>query len=76
MMPVLLTILVLFGLNWAWTVFLTPLFAGLFGKPLYGLLIDALLKSALFVVLGLGVLYKLKVSRSINDLIDRLLKRF
>ena len=75
MMPVLLTILVLFGLNWVWTVFLTPWFTGLFGKPLYGLLIDALLKSALFVVLGLGALYKLKVSQSINDLIDRLLKR-
>lgn len=75
MMPVLLTVLVLFGLNWAWTAFLTPWFAGLFGKPFYGLLLDALLKSALFVILGLGTLYRLKVSQSINDLIDRLLKR-
>ena len=74
MMPVLLTILVLFGLNWAWTALLTPWFAGLFGKPLLGLLLDAFLKSALFIVLGLGALYKLKVSQSVNDLIDRLLK--
>ena len=71
MFPVLVVILVLFGLNWGWTALLTPWFAGWFAKPLYGLLIDAALKSALFVILGLTALYKLKVSRSVNDLIDR-----
>ena len=72
MVPVVLVILGLFGLNWLWTTWLTPWFAGLFGKALYGLLIDAALKSVLFVVLGLGAIYKLKVSQSVNDLLDKL----
>ena len=75
MFPVLVVILVLFGLNWAWTALLTPWFSELFAKPIYGLLIDAVLKSLLFVVLGLTALYKLKVSQSVNDLIDKVIKR-
>ena len=71
MMPVLLTILVLFGLNWVWTMLLTPWFARLFGKAIYGLLLDAFLKSVLFVVLGLTAIYKMKVSQSVNDLLDK-----
>lgn len=71
MFPVLAVVLVLLALNWGWTALLTPWFSSLFAKPVYGLLIDAALKSLLFVVLGLTALYKLKVSKSVNDLIDR-----
>lgn len=71
MVPVFLVILVLFGLNWCWTTFLTPWFAGLFAKPIFGLLIDAVLKSLLLVALGLTAIYKLKVSKSVNDLVDK-----
>lgn len=71
MLPVFLVILVLFGLNWCWTSLLTPWFAGLFDKPIYGLLIDAALKSSLLVALGLTAIYKLKVSQSVNDLVDK-----
>ena len=71
MFPVLVVILVLFGLNWGWTSLLTPWFAGWFAKPIFGLLIDALLKSMLFVVIGMTALYKLKVSNSFNDLINK-----
>lgn len=72
--PVAAIVLALFGLNWLWTVVLTPWFAGLFAKPIFGLAIDAVLKSSLFLVLGLAALYKLKVSMSVNDLIDKGLK--
>ena len=71
MFPVLTVVLLLLALNWGWTALLTPWFAGWFAKPIFGLLIDAVLKSSLFVFLGLTALYKLKVSQSINDLIDR-----
>ncbi len=71
MFPVLAVVLALFALNWGWTRLLTPWFSQLFAKPIYGLFIDAALKSLLFVVLGLTALYKLKVSKSVNDLIDR-----
>ena len=75
MFPMLMVILVLFGLNWCWTALLTPWFSGLFAKPVYGLCIDAVLKSLLFVALGLTALYKLKVSQSVNDLIDKVVRR-
>ena len=71
MLPVALVVLALFGLNWLWTSFLTPWFAGLFVKPIYGLLIDAVLKTAVFVVVGLSAIYKMKVSQSVNDLLDK-----
>jgi hypothetical protein len=67
-------ILLLFGLNWLWTMALTPWFSGLLAKSVFGLGIDAVLKSALFLIIGLAALYKLKVSQSVNDLIDRGLK--
>jgi O-antigen/teichoic acid export membrane protein len=75
MMLVLVVILVMFALNWAWTMLLSHWFAGLFAKPIYGLLIDGALKSVLLLILGLTAIYKLKVSLSVNDLLNRLIKR-
>ena len=74
MMPVLVVVLSLFGLNWVWSSLLTPWFANLFEKPIIGLFIDAALKSALFLATGLTAIYKLKVSSSVNDLIDKALQ--
>lgn len=71
MVPVVLVILALFGLNWGWTELLTPWFAGWFAKPIFGLLIDAALKSLLLVALGLTALYRLKVSQPVNDLVNK-----
>ena len=73
MFPVLCVVLVMFALNWVWSIVLSPWFAGLFAKPIYGELIDAALKSLLFVILGLAALYKLRVSQSVNDLLDKIL---
>ncbi len=74
MVPVFLVILVLFGLNWGWTSLLTPWFAELFAKSIFGLMIDAALKSLLLMVLGLTAIYKLEVSQSVNDIINRVVK--
>lgn len=71
LLPVAAIVLALFGLNWLWTVALTPWFAGLFGKPVFGLLIDAALKSVLFLAMGIAAIYKLKVSQSVNDLVGK-----
>ena len=75
MFPVMLVVLVLFGLNWGWTALLTPWFSGWFAKPIYGLLIDAILKSMLLLALGMTAIYKLKVSRSVNDLMDKAMEK-
>lgn len=71
---VLLVVGVLFGLDWLWSKTLTPWFVGQFGKPVYGLVVDSLLKSILFLVIGLFSVYKMKVSESVNRLIDKGLK--
>jgi O-antigen/teichoic acid export membrane protein len=76
MLPVVAVVLPLFVLNWLWSITLTGWFTGLFGTPIFGLALDAALKSSLFLVLGLTALYKLKVSQSVNDLINRFLKLF
>lgn len=65
-------VLVLFALDMAWTTWITPWFGHLFAKSVYGLAINAVLKSVLFVVLGMTLLYKIKVSQSVNDIIDRI----
>jgi len=68
LIPVAAIVLALFALNWLWTSALTPMFANLFENPIFGQIINAALKSALFIVLGMVALYKLKVSQSVNDL--------
>lgn len=71
LVPVAMIVLAMFALNWLWTNALTPLIVKPFEKPIVGLTIDATLKSVLFLALGLTSLYKLKVSQSVNDLVDR-----
>ena len=71
LLPMAVVILALFGLNWLWTAVVTPLFAHLFLKPIFGLTLDATLKSVVFLSIGLTAIYKLKVSQSVNDLIDK-----
>ena len=71
LLPVAVVILVLFALNWLWTSTLTPLIMKPFDKPIFGLVIDAVLKTAIFLILGMTAIYKLKVSQSVNDLIDK-----
>lgn len=68
---VLLVVGVLFGLDWLWSKALTPWFVGLFSKPVYGLTFDSLLKTTLFLVIGLVTIYKIKISQSVNDVIDK-----
>ena len=45
-----------------------------FPNALLGQTLDAALKSLLLLVLGLTALYKMKVSLSVNNLIDKALK--
>ena len=71
MLPVAVVVLVLFALNWLWTVLLTPWFAGLFENSIFGLGIDAVLKTAVFVIIGMTAIYKLRISKSVNDLVEK-----
>jgi O-antigen/teichoic acid export membrane protein len=70
LLPVAAIVGTLFVFNWLWTSVLTLWFSGLFAKPIFGLTIDAVLKSVVSLALGLVALYKLKVSKSVNDLVE------
>jgi O-antigen/teichoic acid export membrane protein len=74
MFPVLCVVLAMFVLNWAWSMVLSPCFAGLFDQPIFGELLDAVLKTSVFLALGLTAIYKLKVSQSVNDLLDKAMR--
>ena len=71
LIPVAAIVLALFAFNWLWESTLTPSFAKLFDKLIFGLGINAVLKSVLFLALGITALYKLKVSQSVNDLVGK-----
>lgn len=71
LLPVAVVVAVLFVLNWLWSSTLTPLFGQLFAKPIFGLAIDAALKTIIFLAIGIAAIYKLKVSQSVNDLVDK-----
>lgn len=73
LIPMAMVILVLFVFNWLWTSTLTLLIARPFAKPVFGQIIDAVLKTSVFLFLGLATIYKLKVSQSVNDMIDKVL---
>ena len=75
LLPVIVVILSLFLLDRLWTSALTPLLVKPFEKPVFGLAIDAILKSVIFLALGMTAIYKQKVSFSINDLIDKVLDK-
>ena len=69
LLPVALVVMVLFALDLAWSTWLTPLLSG----SMFGLCVNAVLKSGLFAVMGMVALYRMKVSKSVNDLIDKAL---
>ena len=69
LLPVALVVMVLFALDLAWSTWLTPLLSG----SMFGLCVNAVLKSGLFAVIGMVALYRMKVSKSVNDLIDKAL---
>ena len=71
LIPVTAVILGLFVLNWLWTGTLSPLFAQLFEKPIFGLAIDASLKTLIFLVIGIAAIYRLMVSQWVNDLVEK-----
>ena len=75
LLPVAAIVLALFALNWLWTSTLMPLLVKPFAKPVIGLAINAVLKTAIFLALGMTAIYKLQVSQSVNDLIDKGLKK-
>ena len=71
LLPVALVVIVLFALDLAWTIWVTPMLSG----SLFALAINAVLKTGLFGLIGLTVIYRMRVSKPINDLVDKITRR-
>ena len=65
-------IAVLFGLNYLWTLVITPLFASL--KPMAAMMADALLQTSVLVAFTIVMLYKLHISKDIDLAIAKCFK--
>lgn len=66
---VLLLIGLLFALNWCWSQWVAPLF----GSGKISILCDVCLRSSFFLILALVAVYRMKISKSVNSIIDKLL---
>ena len=71
LLPVMAITMGMLAANWLWNSALTPWFGQLFAQRLLGLCLDAGLKSALFVCIGVLALYHLRVSPAVNGLVDK-----
>lgn len=75
MLAVSAIIMSLFGLNWLWTLSVTPWLSQRFAQPMLGLLLDGTLKTVLLLAIGLAAVYKLEISTSVNALVKKALHR-
>lgn len=69
-------VLVLFGLNSLWNRFVSPIVITLVSQQLMAILLDALLRTLIFLVLSVVGIYKLRISQPINDFIKKALNKF
>lgn len=77
---VILVVGAMFAADYVWSCALTPLFASMgegvsVGQASVGLLVDAAVKTCVVVAIGMFSVYILKVSASVNNLIDRVIRR-
>lgn len=68
---VLMLIGVLFGLNWCWSQWVAPLF----GTTKTGILCDVCIRSLFFLAVSLTAVYKMKISESVNGILNKMLHR-
>ena len=74
-MMVVIIISVLFVADYLVVKFVSPSVVALLGGGLLGRAAESVIRTLFFVFTGIAAVYKLKISKQINDLIDILLKK-
>ena len=74
-MMVVIIISVLFVADYLVVRFVSPSVVALLGGGLLGRAAESVIRTLFFVFTGIAAVYKLKISKQINDLIDILLKK-
>ncbi|MCK9625044.1 MAG: oligosaccharide flippase family protein [Bacteroidales bacterium] len=72
---VVLIICLLFALNWLWTILLTPVLHSIQFSEFACNIIDAVLRTGIFSIIGIVIIYYWRVSDEVNGLIKKVLKK-
>lgn len=68
---VVLIIAVMFLINWLSMRYVSMWLVGILGYGMLAKIVEAFLRTGIIVVIGLGIIYKTKISKEINEIIDR-----
>ena len=66
-------ILSLFGIDWLLQTYLSKHLISIFNVELIGKILDSAVRTSLLSVLGIVIIYKSKISKQVNDIIDKFL---
>jgi len=70
-LKIVVIILLLFGANWLWTIFLSPFVHKLPAPILYANIIDSIIRTTILTVAGITAIYYWKISEYINGFIRK-----
>jgi O-antigen/teichoic acid export membrane protein len=66
-------ILSLFAIDWLLQTYMSKHLISMFGVELIGKILDSVVRTSLLSVLGIVIIYKSKISKQVNDIIDKFL---
>jgi O-antigen/teichoic acid export membrane protein len=66
-------ILSLFTIDWLLQTYMSKHLISMFGVELIGKILDSVVRTSLLSVLGIVIIYKSKISKQVNDIIDKFL---
>ena len=68
-----LIIFMLFIMDYLFQKYISDYLISLFDIELLGQILDSIVRTMLFSILGIVTIYKLKISKQVNDIIDKIL---
>ena len=69
----LVIILSLFAIDWLLQTYVSEYFISIFNVELFGRILDSVVRTSLFSIIGIVIIYKSKISKQVNDIIDKFL---
>lgn len=69
----LIIILSLFTIDWLLQTYMSKHLISMFGVELIGKILDSVVRTSLLSIIGIVIIYKSKISKQVNDIIDKFL---
>lgn len=69
----LVIILSLFAIDWLLQTYVSEYFISIFNVELFGRILDSVVRTSLLSIIGVVIIYKSKISKQVNDIIDKFL---